>query len=139
MADSSEIDNALVAKLGADATLLGLMPNNVHMDEAPKNSTQFVIVSLIDEVDHGQFGGRAFENALYMVKAVERGDVSVKNIKAAAARIDVLLEGGTLTIPGYTLMILHREARIRQTEIDEGDSTIRWQHRGGHYRLQASL
>lgn len=138
MADSSDIDNALTAKLGADVTLMALMPNLVHMDEAPAGSRQFVIVSLVDERDEQSFDGRSFEDALYLVKAVELSTVATKNIKAAAARIDALLEDGTLAVPGYVLMTMHRESRVRATEIDEVDSSIRWFHRGGNYRVMVS-
>lgn len=139
MADSSDIDNALVAKLAGDGTLTSLMPGGVFVDEAPAGSSQFVIVSLVSEDDAQQFGGRAFEDALYLVEARELSKVATKNIKAAAARIDALLEHGTLTIAGYNLMTMHREDRVRFTEVDEVDESIRWQHRGGHYRVVASL
>lgn len=138
MSDSSDVDNALLAKLGADSTLLALMPNGVYWDEAPPKMTQFVIVSLVDHHDEPMFGGRALEDALYLVKAVELSTVAVKNIKAAAARIDALLDDGTLDPAGYGLMVMQREARIRITEVDGQDPTIRWQHRGGHYRVMVA-
>jgi hypothetical protein len=140
MPDSSDIDAALVAKLGADATLLGYMPNNVHIDEATAGSTRFVIVSLIEETDSHRLGGRAHEDALYLVKAVAvKTSGGVPPVKEAAARIDALLDGGTLTVNGYTLMTMHRESRIRYTEVDEEDESIRWYHRGGQYRVMMSL
>ena len=140
MPDSSDIDAAIVTKLQSDATLAALLQSgtSVFVDEAPSGATQFVIVSLVDEVDEPQFGGRAFEDALYLVKAVELSTVAVKNIKAAAARIDALLEQGSLTVTGYSLALLRREARIRITEVDDVDSSIRWAHRGGHYRIVMS-
>jgi hypothetical protein len=137
MPDSSAIDNALVAKLGADVTLMALMPNLVYMDEAPKNATRFVIVSLVDEVDEPRFGGCAYEDALYLVKAVElKPAVGTGNVQAAAARIQVLLNDQVLTVAGYSHMVMHRESRIRTTEVDDVDASIRWFHRGGHYRVQ---
>jgi hypothetical protein len=136
--DSSDVDNALIAKLGADATLLALMPNGVYLDEAPQGSTRFVIVSLIDEHDAAMFEARAFEDALYLVKAVALSTAG-GNVKDAAARIDALLENGTLAISGYKLMTMSRESRIRSTEVDEIDGSIRWQHRGGRYRVQVSV
>lgn len=141
MPDSSDVDNALVAKLGADATLLGIMSNGVYWDEAPPGSSKFVIVSLVSEQDESQFGGRSFEDGMYMVKAVALSKVGVApaDIKAAAARIDQLLDGGTLTVPGYSLMTIRRDSRIRITEVDEVDSSIRWQHRGGNYQVVVSL
>jgi hypothetical protein len=138
MADSSDIDNALVAKLGADATLLALVPNGVYIDEAPAGATRFVIVSLVDEADGGIFGARAMEDALYLVEARMLSTVAGANVKAAAARIDVLLEQGTLTVSGYSLMALFRESRIRLTEVDGADPSIRWLRRGGNYRLVVS-
>jgi hypothetical protein len=138
MADSSEIDAALVATLQTDATLAALMPGGVFVDEAPHGLSQFVIVSLVDEHDTPIFEGRASEDALYLVKAVELSTVTVKNIKAAAARIDALLELGTLTITGYGFEVMRRESRVRQTEVDEDDPAIRWSHRGGRYQVIAA-
>ena len=139
MADSSDIDAALVVKLAADAALLALCPNGVYVDEAPPGSTRFVIVSLVEESDEGKFGGRAFEDALFQVEARMLSTVAGANPKAAAARIDVLLEDQPLTVAGYTYMTLHRESRIRMTEVDEADPSIRWYRRGGNYRCQMSV
>jgi hypothetical protein len=140
MPDSSAIDAALVVKLGADATLLALCPNGVYVDEAPPGSTRFVIVSLVGEDDEATYGqGRTVEDALFQVEARMLSTVAGADIKAAAARIDVLLEDQPLTVTGYTWMTLHRESRIRTTEVDEADPSIRWYRRGGHYRLQMSI
>jgi len=138
--DSSDIDAALLAKLNSDTELTGYVQNLAWMDEAPPKSTRFVIVSLIDEVDEQQFERRSYEDALYLVKAVVLSTVTNANalVKSAAARIDALLENGTLTVNGYALMTMHRETRIRITEVDEVDPTVRWFHRGGQYRLVMS-
>lgn len=137
MADSSLIDNALIAKLGADATLLALCPNGVYYGEAPPGSTRFVIVSLIDANDEPMFEGTAFEDGQYLVKAVmlssENGD-----IKAAAARIRTLLDQQPLTVSGYGVSIVRRVAPMRNTEVDDLDKSIRWFHRGGRYQVVAS-
>ena len=138
MADSSVIENALIAKLLADATLMALTTDGVYFDEAAPGKTKFVIVSLVDEHDEPMFGSRAFEDALFMVKAVALSTAGM-NIQTAAARIDTLREQGTLTASGYSLMALRRESRIRQTEVDDLDPSIRWQHRGGLYRVVMSL
>lgn len=140
MSDSSEIEAALVAKLQGDATLAAQAQSGqfVFMDEAPAGASRFVIVSLVDEHDVPVFEGRGFEDAVYLVVARELSTVPVKNIKAAAARIDALLEMGTLTIPGYGLMVMRRVERVRMTEVDEVDSSLRWQHRGGRYQVMAA-
>jgi hypothetical protein len=134
MPDSSEIDAALVAKLGADTALLALMPNGVYVDEAPPGMTRFVIVSLVEAHDVAEFGRRAIEDAVYLVKAVALSTANA-NIRAAAARIDALLEDGVLTVAGYTHMAMHRVERVRATEVIDVDSSLRWQHRGGRYQV----
>lgn len=139
MADSSDIDNALIAKLGADPALLALMPNGVYWSVANPGMTRFVIVDLIDESDSWVYGKRGDEDALYLVKAVGLSTAS-PDMKGAAARIDALLDGGTLTVAGYTLMAMYREVRVRPpVEIDDVDPTIKWYHRGGHYRVRMAL
>lgn len=144
MADSSDIDNALIAKLGSDVTLLALCPNGVYKDEAPQGATRFVIVSLVEESDEPVFGRRGYEDALYLVEA-RMLSTAGGNIKAAAARIDALLEdqplsGSPTLTPGYTWMTTYRESRLTpQVEVDEVDPSIRWFRRGGHYRVQMSL
>lgn len=137
--DSSLVDDALVQKLLNDSQLKQLMPDGVYWDEAKTGAKRFVIVSLVDENDAATMGkGRSIEDALYLVKAVELASAGA-NIRAAAKRIDQLLDDGTLTIDGYELMSISRDSRVRSTEVDEVDPTIRWQHRGGRYRVQVAV
>lgn len=140
MADSSEVDAAIVAALKADTStggLMTLMTDGVWMDMAPKDSTKFVIVSLATHLDEYDFGGEAFEDARYLVKAVDL-NVSGQRVKAAAARIQAVLQDATLSINGYGQMLLQREERIRYTEVSDSNPDIRWQHRGGRYRIFVS-
>jgi len=137
MPDSSAIDNALIALLGADSTLLALCPNGVYFAEAPPGSTRHVVVSLADADDVQMFGARALEDALYLIKAVMLSTAG-GDIKAAAARIDALLEQQTLTVSGYGPTTVHRESRERMTEVDDLDASLRWLHRGGFYRVVTS-
>lgn len=142
MSDSTDIDQALIALLGSDATLLSYMQAGVYYDVAPPGSQNFVIVSLVDTVDEAVFGGRAYEDSLYLVKAVGLTStipLRTPNMKAAAARIDALLNEQTLTVNGYTHMAMFREGRVRTTEVDDEDADLRWQHRGGFYRVQQAL
>lgn len=143
MADSSEIDAALVNKLLNDAQLRALMPDGVFFDLAGpsiatgKNSTRFVLVSLVDENDRAVFQRRGFEDALYLIRAVALQGAG--DVKTAAARIDTLLEDQPLTVAGYTWMTTHRESRVRTMEEDSVDISIKWAHRGGMYRVQMSI
>jgi hypothetical protein len=140
--DSGEIDNALVNVLAADATLTALVPDGVFFDEAPQGMEAFALVSLIDGVTRSQWaataaGRRAAEDCEYIVKAVMLSGSSA-NAREAAARIDELLQDATLAIDGYTCLSITRTNRIRDTEVDSVDASIRWQHRGGHYRISAA-
>ncbi len=141
--DSGEIDNALVNVLSADAELLALLPDGVYFDEAPQGMQAFALLSLVDGITQAQFAAlterRGFERCEYIVKAVMLSGSSA-NARKAAARIDELLEDqqDALRITGFTCMSIRRVARIRDTEVDSVDATIRWQHRGGHYAIVAA-
>jgi hypothetical protein len=136
--DTSAVDEALVTVLSNDATLKGLLPDGVAFDLAPQGWTQFVIVTMLAHLDtYSQAGepspASTIETCTYLVKAVSKG-TSGLTAKQAAARIHVLLQGGTLTIDGYDLMLMERTERIRYTELDEVTQD-RWNHRGGHYDI----
>jgi hypothetical protein len=134
--DSSAIDSAIVALLQADPALAALMPDGVYMDMAPPGLQRFVLVSLVIAEDVSVFSERAIEDCHYSVQAVIMTASGSSDIKEAAARIDALLEDMPIVAAGYEWMVTHREERIRYSEIDDIDSTIRWHHRGGRYRVQ---
>lgn len=136
--DSSAIDSAVIAILQNDAQLKSLMPDGVFMDQAPPNLKKFVLVSIVIAQDRSTFGRRAMESVLYLVKAVMLATAG-GDVKAAAARIDDLLESTPITVAGYSWMTCQREERVRYVEVDSVDSTIRWQHRGGRYRVEMAV
>ena len=152
MPDSSLVEDALIAKLLNDAQLKSLLPDGWWWDVASevagagKSTTpkRFGIVSLVDHSDVPVFGGRAWEEYLFLVKGVVLNGTG-GDIKAAAARIDAILDPpppatpATLSIAGYGLMAMFRVKRVRYTERDDKDAAVRWLHRGGHYRVQVAL
>lgn len=139
--DSGEIDNALVARLSGDATLMGVLTDGVYFDEAAQGKTKFCLVSLVEGVTAPQMGvpqaRRAAERHEFIVKAVMLNGSSA-TVRQAAARIDTLLEDMPLTITGFACLEVYRVRRIRDTEVDSADASIRWQHRGGYYRITAA-
>jgi hypothetical protein len=137
VSDSTAIDVAVLAHLRGDATLAALLPDGVFMDVGPPGAQRFTLVSLVIAQDLGQFGGRAIEDVIYLVKAVVFGGAN-GDVAAAAARIDALLEDGVFPIEGYGLLSSVRQERVRATEVDGSDPGIRWYHRGGRYRVQAT-
>lgn len=139
--DTSAVESALVAVLAGDPTFAALVPHGVYVDEAPPNSTRFAIVSRVPGSlgDAAIFGvGRAFEDYVFLIKAVMLSSAN-GDIRAAAERIDQLLEDQPLTIEGYEWMTTYRVEHVRATEKDAIDPAMRWHHRGGRYRVQLSL
>lgn len=142
MPDTGEVSKALIARLSGDATLMGLTPDGVYFGEAAQGKTKFTLVSLISGRDVAQMATlpasrRAYEDLLYAVKAVVIG-TSRTVPGQAAARIDVLLEDKPLTIVGYACLSIARTEPIDDPEVDDVDNSIRWQHRGGRYRILAA-
>lgn len=140
MPDSGEIDKALVNRLATDATLLQLCPDGVWFDTAAQGKTKFVLCAVAFSTDTGQMATgirRATEVVIYEVKAILM-DSSGSKAGQAAARIDQLLEDQPLSIPGYHCGAIYRVERIRTMEVDDTDPNIRWQHRGGQYRVQVT-
>jgi hypothetical protein len=137
--DSSAIANALIAKLGADTELLAHVPDNVHEDMGPEGAKRFVVVSQILATDQAVMNqGRVIEDALFLIEArVLKGSGPTTACAAAAARIEALLEDGTMDVPGYRVTQMFREEFVRGTEVDERDRTIVWKRRGGRYRVTA--
>jgi hypothetical protein len=136
MSDTSDLDAAIVTLLQNDATLHALAPDGVYFAEAPPGLQQFVIVSVVDHADEDVFQGRAFESALYMVKAVELSTVTTKNIKSAAARLDALLRRAIVPATGYAEIATAREGGWQHAvEVDAINTSIRWHHRGANYRI----
>jgi hypothetical protein len=140
---STDIDMAVINVLKADAALKALLPDGVWYDVAPFNSKRYVIVSLFDPIDFNVFGQRAIEDNTYLVKSVGLSTVlSSTQSGTAADLIDDLLDGVTLTIPGFASAYCERNpnnSRIRQSRPDQIDASILWHEAGGFYRVRATL
>lgn len=137
MADSAEVDEAVIGRLVGDATLSSLMPDGVYFGVAKKSATRFVVVEQLTHDDNYMLGGEAYERFEYLVKAVEK-NLSGLNVDNAAARIQTLLQDAPLTVTGYTLMRIQRTERVRYTEPDADNADARWQHSGGRFEAYVS-
>ena len=129
------IEDAVIAKLRADATLDTLAPGGVYLDVAkPGVSEPFVVVTLQAHQDADeQSGATAYETAFVWVKAVGQGTTRAA-VSAAYARIHAVLQNATLTLTGGTSVDVHRTERIAYVEVD---GPVRWQHSGGLYAVMA--
>ena len=137
MADTSEIDAAVMALLQNDATLKSLMPDGVFWDLANTGAQKFVIVSYAADPEVGYtMPHPVWESLIYLVKATVPG-TSGTEVKSAAKRIRELLHDATITPTGYYPSMLVRYVQpVRYVEVDE-QTDQRWQHRGGHYHVMA--
>ena len=137
--NSGAIDQAIIGTLQADATLAALIPDGVYFNLAAPGKKRFGLVGIFEAVDVGIFGQRGWEDTLYFVKAVGLSTVTtLANMKAAAHRIDELLERAPLTVTDYAFMACVREERLADTVPDPIDASLFWFHFGGHYRVTAA-
>jgi hypothetical protein len=141
--DSSAVDTALISTLASDATLAALLPGGVHFGIAPQGKTSFALVTIDETADIGVFAEapaarRAIESITYAVQAVVLTS-TMDPATDAAARIDALLQDQPLTVPGYGWLSTVRVERIRDPgELEPGNTSRRWQHHGGRYRVQVT-
>jgi len=135
MIDPNEVERAVIGKLAADAELAALLPGGVFYDLAPQGTTQFVLVSLSTSRGMPEFDDRdTFRQFVYLVKAVAQGPSSAPTA-AADARIQALLDLGTLDLSaaGCELLVMRWVDRVRFTEAT-GAAEV-WQHRGARYEV----
>jgi len=127
------IDVALVTKLG-DATLAALAPGGIWLTQAPPamNATH-IVYTLATGDNEQQFGGIAWKERYYTIEAIATTKAAAD---AAAARIDALLDGGTLTITGQICMKVEAQGdEIKDVEDLNGDT--RYYHSGDTYLVMA--
>jgi hypothetical protein len=120
---SDAIDTGLVNYLAGDATLTGLLTGGVHHFYETGLTQPYAIVTLFTAKDVRELRRRAWEECRYIVLVVADPTTSISTIRQACARIDVLLDGGTFAISGYTLLKSERERRFAGTiQHDEFDT-----------------
>lgn len=124
------VDEAILARLQADATLAALAPGGVWLDLAPDHVIDVhVAVTLQSEETVYRQGGAAYRVTRLQVKAVGRTTDSAA-VKAAADRCLALLEDAAIAIPDHTLMISQRAADAGRFVITERDGPYLWRQVG---------
>ena len=134
MVSTKAVRTALYTKLNVASvtTLLGSGSASLIHAVAPATATYpLVIFNKQAGTTTDRFGGDAYKDHVWLVKAVTRATSSsvAEDIDKA---INDLLHFGTLTITGGTLMHMARESDVDYTETS-GDQQYR--HAGGLYRL----
>jgi hypothetical protein len=137
---SDAIDTGLVNYLSGDGTLSALLTGGVHYFFVdPETLTEpYAIVTMVTAKDVREFRRRAWEECRYMVLVYGDPLTALSTIRQACARIDVLLDGGTFAISGYTLLKTERERRYAGiVQLDEFDREFADQGFGGLYMVWA--
>ena len=137
---STAVRRALYAKMSSDTTLSNMLgtaapgfTKAIYHQQAPDNAAfPFVVFNKQDgRPVEAMSDPSAFENNIWMVKGVDRSP-SADTVEAIAARLNALLNDGTLAISGGVLMYLRRQSDIEYPEVTDGEQ---FKHCGALYRL----
>lgn len=136
---STAIRRALYGKMAGDSTLTNLLASppsgfskSIYFELAPEGAGfPFVTFAKQSSVPAYALKQRAYDNELWLVKAVDRSSTA-DTADAIASRLDALLTDGTISISGRTELYLRRETDTEYLEVVEGDRVY---HTGSSYRL----
>lgn len=134
MVSNKAIRTALYGKLNV-ASVTGSLGSGsaslVHEVAPPSAVYPIIVFHRQSDVSTLRFGGNAFDSQVWMVKAIVQGTSSSVAEDVDKAVRD-LLDFGTLTITGGTLMHM---ARISGMDYTETDGDQQYRHVGSLYRL----
>jgi hypothetical protein len=134
MVSNKAIRAALYTKLNVASVTSQLGSGSaslVHEVAPPTAAYPICLFGRQSDVSRLRMGGNAFDSQIWMVKGIVR-DTSASVAEDIDKAVRDLLDFGSLTITGGSLMHLARESGIDYTETD-GDKTYR--HAGSLYRL----
>jgi hypothetical protein len=134
------IRRALYGRLSSDTTLNNLLATPaagyskaIYHQQAPDNAAfPFVVFNKQSGTPTEAFQDpSAYDTDIWLVKAVDK-NTSADNAEAIATRLRDLLNDGTLSISGGTLMYLRRQSDVQYPEVTDGET---YSHCGSLYRL----
>lgn len=131
------VDRALYAALSGSTALTSLLAGgtadpSVFQFLAPEGADPpYVIYAEQAGTPAHVFTGVAFENEVYLVKAVTLGP-SAALAGTIATTIDQVLADQPLTVSGYANRYLRRVSNVDYPEVTSGQ---RYHHRGATYRV----
>ena len=133
---SAALETSIYTALNV-AGVLAAAPGGVHRRKAPQGSGDATIVIFtFDSADDVKtLAGPAWLDSEFTVRAVCAG-LSTAPADTAYGACHALLEGATLTIPGFSPMYCRRRTLVSYDEDAEGGKT--YQHVGGTYRVMAT-
>lgn len=133
--DGTALEAAIRAKLAASTAVTGLLNGGsaaIHYAEAPDNAVPpFVVFWKASGVSAYTMGSRAWEDRVYVVKAITEGD-SAAAAKRIDKAVDATLSDAALTVSGRDHLYLRRESDVEYRENADG---VRFDHVGAQYRV----
>jgi hypothetical protein len=136
--DPNAFDKAMKARLASHAPLITELGGGTAIYEsvAPQGATFPLVIFNVQvaSVPVRTLNQVAYENMVYLVKGVT-GDPSPARCGTLAKLIETALIAAPLTVDGYGHMLCQREQSVSFHEVIDG---VRYYHRGGMYRLQAT-
>lgn len=132
---SSDVDAALVQLLSGDSEIGVLAPGGVYLDRPPDGVQQFLELSVSGHSVVRTFGGIAYEQFVYELRATTQETTAV-DVLACAARIRALLDvtPPRLVVPGGEVIASFYRDYGRALVYDDTTGR-RWQFAGGHYEV----
>jgi hypothetical protein len=142
---SKAVRRSLYGKLAGDVTLTTMLgapapsySQSIYHEQAPKGAgfPYLILQQQAETAAHAFAGGASiYNNELWMVRAVDSGNgsaASADKVDDIDSRVQSLLNDGSLSISGASLMYLRRESGIEYPEVVDG---TQYRHRAGLYRL----
>lgn len=132
----SALRDAIVLHLQADSNVTDLATGGIYPGLPPEADQQFPFISVTAHkapAANWAFQQVAFEDAVYLVKAIDRS-TSSKVVSDINAAVRASLNLATLTITGYSSMGV---MWIGDVQYDDLEDTEQFQYEGGLYSLMA--
>lgn len=132
----SALRNAITLALQADSGVTSLATGGIHPHVAPEGAECPYVIVIAQQAPQPErvFQGIAFEDAIYLVKAVDKNP-SPETVGQINAAIRAALDGAEISVEGYELITLIWRGDLSYFE--EYDGQV-YQHEGGFYQIWAS-
>lgn len=132
----SVVKSAILKHLQADASITALVGTRIYPGEVAPEGVAFPLILVTAQKApkaERVFQGIAFEESLYLVKAIDK-DSSPKTASEINQAVRASLESVTLTITGYRC-----EACLWMADVDYStlESSVNYQHQGGFFYVMA--
>lgn len=133
----SALLDSIVLKLQADASVTAAATGGIYPGLPPEGATSFPFITVTAQSaprPERTFQNIAFEDATYLVKAIDR-NTSPKPVGDLNMLIRASLDGTAVTVTGYDLITVIWLQDISMVEEYNGQI---YQHEGGLYQIWAS-